>query len=99
MRVQDEATAKRVYQKFLALIAVDVHTDGPVWYFDQKRVPTFEQQVNHQFMNYLMNQKPEAAPKMDFSDMKAEIRFCPNCGTERKGGLRFCSECGARLSK
>lgn len=36
---------------------------------------------------------------MDFSDMKAEIRFCPNCGKERKGGLRFCSECGARLSK
>lgn len=30
-------------------------------------------------------------------NMQAPVRFCPNCGTERKDGYRFCPECGSKF--
>ena len=50
----------------------------------------------------LINNIPIFQPqniKEDFSEMKIEIRFCPNCGTKRINQLKFCTECGARLGK
>ena len=101
-RVTDQTLIDKLFMSFLEYVSKQLQTDGPAWYYENLRnqggSPALGM-MSQDLGMMLMNSQPQKSASMDFSDMKADIRFCPNCGGKREGELKFCPECGARLAK
>ncbi len=101
-RVTDEELIDKIFKSFKYEVSRPLQTDGPVQYYENNSPFNSGSGVGPMNPNlFAMNMAQNAAKssQMDYSDMKTDIKFCPNCGTKREGQLKFCTECGARLSK
>ena len=101
-RVTDEELVGKIFMSFRESVSRQLQTDGPAWYYENLRNPGGSPalgMMSREMGMMLMNQQLTKSETMDFSDMKADIKFCPNCGAKREGKLKFCPECGARLAK
>ena len=101
-RVTDDHLIGMIFTSFRGYVSKQLQTDGPAWYYENLRNPGGSPALGMMSKDLgmmLMNSQPPKSASMDFSDMKTDIRFCPNCGGKREGELKFCPECGARLAK
>lgn len=101
-RVYDEELAEKIFMSYHEEVSRPLQTDGPVWYYENNPpvMKGFSDGLTSADITMMtMGQNVSKRDKMDFSEMKTEIKFCPNCGTKRINQLKFCTECGARLGK
>ena len=101
-RILDEKLVGEIFESYHSFVSQPILTDGPAWFYENNnplnRMPVVGM-MTPEISAMMMGKNTTESSRWDYSDIKTEIKFCPNCGTKREGQVKFCSACGTRLSK